>query len=40
MYTEELREIYEASQNNTLTFFVGAGVSALSNIRTVPPMIF
>lgn len=32
MYTEELREIYEASQNNTLTFFVGAGVSALSNM--------
>ena len=32
MYTEELHEIYDASQNNTLTFFVGAGVSALSNM--------
>ena len=29
-YKKELKRIIEASQNNTLTFFVGAGVSALS----------
>lgn len=30
MYEKELLSILEASQNNALTFFVGAGVSALS----------
>ena len=30
MYEEEFKRIIEASQNKTLTFFVGAGVSALS----------
>ena len=31
MYEEELRQIIEASEKNALTFFVGAGVSALSS---------
>ena len=31
MYEEELRQIIEASDKNALTFFVGAGVSALSS---------
>ena len=30
MYEKELKQIIEASQNNALTFFVGAGVSVLS----------
>lgn len=30
MYEKELQRILTASQNNALTFFVGAGVSALS----------
>ena len=30
MYEEELGRILEASEKNALTFFVGAGVSALS----------
>ncbi len=30
MYEEELQAIKDASDNNALTFFVGAGVSALS----------
>ena len=31
MYEDELRQIKEASEKNALTFFVGAGVSKLSN---------
>ena len=31
MYEEEFKKIEEASQNNSLTFFVGAGISRLSN---------
>ena len=31
MYETELLSILEASQNNALTFFVGAGVSKLSD---------
>ena len=31
MYEEIFQRIVNASQNNSLTFFVGAGVSALSN---------
>ena len=34
MYEKELQRILEASQNNALTFFVGAGVSALSGAPT------
>ena len=34
MYEKELRRILDASQNNALTFFVGAGVSALSGAQT------
>ena len=34
MYTKELEKIMEASRNGSLTFFVGAGVSALSNAPT------
>ena len=34
MYEKELRRILDASQNNALTFFVGAGVSALSGAPT------
>ena len=30
MYEEELKQIIQASNNNALTFFVGAGLSALS----------
>ena len=30
MYEEELKQIIQASHNNALTFFVGAGLSALS----------
>ena len=30
MYEKELKQIIEASQNNALTFFVGAGLSTLS----------
>ena len=33
MYEKELRRIIEASQNNALSFFVGAGVSALSGAK-------
>lgn len=34
MYESEFKRIVEASQNNTLTFFVGAGVSAISGAPT------
>ena len=34
MYESEFEKIIEASQNHSLTFFVGAGVSALSNAPT------
>lgn len=34
MYEKELQRILTASQNNALTFFVGAGVSALSGAPT------
>ena len=34
MYERELQRILNASQNNALTFFVGAGVSALSGAPT------
>mgnify|MGYP004624865321 FL=1 len=34
MYEKELQRILNASQNNALTFFVGAGVSALSGAPT------
>lgn len=34
MYESEFKKIIEASQNHSLTFFVGAGVSALSNVPT------
>lgn len=34
MYEEELKRILDASQKNALSFFVGAGVSALSNAPT------
>lgn len=32
MYRNELQEIITASQNQSLTFFVGAGVSAISGM--------
>jgi len=34
MYEKELQRILTASQNNALTFFVDAGVSALSGAPT------
>lgn len=34
MYEKELQRILDASQNNALTFFVGAGISALSGAPT------
>ena len=34
MYEKELKRILDASQNNALSFFVGAGVSALSGALT------
>ena len=34
MYESELSRILDASRNNALTFFVGAGVSALSGAPT------
>ena len=34
MYEKEIQRIITASQNNALTFFVGAGVSALSGAPT------
>ena len=34
MYEKELKRVLDASQNNALSFFVGAGVSALSNAPT------
>lgn len=34
MYEKELKRILDASENNALTFFVGAGVSALSGAPT------
>lgn len=34
MYEKELKRILEASQNNALSFFVGAGISALSGAPT------
>lgn len=39
MYEKELRRILDASQNNALTFFVGAGVSALSGAPTWKALI-
>ncbi len=39
MYEKELRRILDASQNNALTFFVGAGVSALSGAPTWKSLI-
>ena len=39
MYEKELRRILDASQNNALTFFVGAGVSALSGAPTWKTLI-
>lgn len=34
VYESEFKQIIDASRNNSLTFFVGAGVSALSNAPT------
>lgn len=39
MYEEELQRILNASRNNALTFFVGAGVSALSGAPTWKALI-
>ena len=39
MYEKELQRILNASQNNALTFFVGAGVSALSGAPTWKDLI-
>ena len=39
MYEKELKRIIEASQNNALSFFVGAGVSALSGAKTWKELI-
>lgn len=39
MYEKELKRIIDASQNNALSFFVGAGVSALSNAPTWKDLI-
>ena len=39
MYEKELQRILNASQNNALTFFVGAGVSALSGAPTGKALI-
>lgn len=39
MYEKELQRILTASQNNALTFFVGAGVSALSGAPTWKALI-
>lgn len=39
MYEKELQRILDASQNNALTFFVGAGVSALSGGPTWKELI-
>ena len=39
MYENELKRILDASQNNALSFFVGAGVSALSNAPTWKALI-
>lgn len=39
MYEEELTRIIDASQNDALTFFVGAGVSALSGAPTWKELI-
>ena len=39
MYEKELQRILNASQNNALTFFVGAGVSALSGAPTWKALI-
>ena len=39
MYEKELQRILTASQNNALTFFVGAGVSALSGAPTWKELI-
>lgn len=39
MYEKELKRILDASQRNALSFFVGAGVSALSNAPTWKDLI-
>ena len=39
MYEKELKRIINASQNNALSFFVGAGVSALSHAPTWKQLI-
>lgn len=39
MYEKELKRILDASQNNALSFFVGAGVSALSGAPTWKELI-
>ena len=39
MYEREFQRIINASQNNALTFFVGAGVSALSGAPTWKDLI-
>lgn len=39
MYEKEFRRILDASQNNALSFFVGAGVSALSGAPTWKKLI-
>lgn len=39
MYEKELKRIIEASQNNALSFFVGAGVSALSGAKNWKELI-
>lgn len=39
MYEKEIRRIINASQNNALTFFVGAGISALSGAPTWKDLI-
>lgn len=39
MYENEFKRIVEASQNNALTFFVGAGVSAISGAPTWKELI-
>ena len=39
MYEQEFKRIVDASRKNSLTFFVGAGVSALSNAPTWKALI-
>lgn len=38
MYEKEMKRILDASQNNSLSFFVGAGISKLSGLPTWPEL--